>query len=106
VLKPTNVTTSVSAEKLSDLQLAPLPSVHGVRALRAEAGHAEVLRAPADLLVWSKGNAYLAVRDLGVFQKMLRRRHDLRHPRLVVGPSSVVPEAVMTSWPICSPRYG
>ena len=68
------------------LELALEASVHRVGETGPEALHVEKVHSPADLLVGSESDADLAVRNLGMGEQPGRRRHDLGHAGLVVGP--------------------
>ena len=61
----------------------------------------------ADLLVRREADADRAVRNLRDAPSGTRPRSTISAtPALLSAPSSVVPDAVTMSWPICSPSYG
>ena len=77
--------------KILILQLADLAPVHGVGAEATEARHVETVGTTPDLLVRREGDAHRAMLHLGVCQKILHRRYDGRHARLIVGPEERCP---------------
>src|SRR5216110_1102919 len=70
--------------KALGFHLAASASVYRVREAGPKSLHAEVLRTATDLLIWSKGDANLAVRHLRPRHELGCRRDDLRNASLVV----------------------
>ena len=70
--------------KAFPLEVAAAAAVHGVGALRAERRDVEVLRAASHLFIGRECHADDTVRNLGMREQVLHRRHDFRDAGFVV----------------------